>query len=244
MAGFDGFLSPINARMERIEVTIPFDYWYNACGAYLDPYTACFLRNNQLRLCDKESTTSQFATPRSWSYLSKHLQAAVEEYHNNKDKIKFLKNAYMYAVGYLGKETADLYKQSLAQQLEYDFEGMVRNNRYNVEIESVFSQIAFGNVVRYFNTKKEINEFIEFIRDMMNRYKGIDTISNVILSVMYEILSLSNMYRNVKTDDGKKKYELYSYALDQMFSKGDPDPSSHRIHSIVDRIMNNKVDFN
>lgn len=244
MAGFDGFLSAINARIERIDVKMSFDYWYENCGADLNPYVACYLRNAKQNISEKENTQEPFATHRSWSKLSEHLNPVVEKYHQTKDKVWFLNQVYMYARGYISNSNAIELKNSVAQQIEYDFEGMVRHNRYQLDINSVFSQLSFGNVVRYFRDKKDVDNFIKFIRKLLSENTTFESVQNAILNIMYELLSHTTMYEKRSDPESKKKLELYRYAQDEMFNNGDPIEGSHRIHKIINNLLNNKFSIN
>lgn len=240
ISGFDGFLSAVNARIERIDVSMKFEYWYENCGADLNPYIACYLRNSPQSISEKENTQEPFATHRSWSKLSEHMEPVVQKFHETKDKIWFLKQVYMYARGYISADNAMQLKNSVAQQIEYDFEGMVRQNRYSLDVNSAFSQLAFGNVVRYFRDKKDVDNFIKFIRKLLGEYTTFESVQNAILNIMYELLSQTTMYEKRTDPESKKRLELYRYAQDEMFNKGDPVEGAHRIHKIINNLINNK----
>ena len=160
MAGFDGFLSAINNRFQTIPVELDWEYWFNACNVDLHPLISCFARVQKTMLQESESTDDNFATYRSWSMLSLLITELYKEYQQNKNTPWFLDEIYMYARTFMTGPTALAFKNNVMQQLTYDFEGQVRNNAYHIDMEDAISQIVFGNVVRYFTTKKDVENIL------------------------------------------------------------------------------------
>lgn len=230
MAGFDGFFSAINNRVQRINVTMSWKYWYENCGAELNPYIAGFLRNFPNNIEEPESTEEPFCTYRSWTTLSKLLDPITKQYTSGEfTKEQFVQQIGMHAAGFMSRKTMTMLKTNIGQQLQYDYEGMVKNNKYFVDKNDPISQFCFGNVIRYIRNHKDLDNLIEYIRTIMKEDTAIKDYSNAMINLMYELTAFANMYRKRPDDpDSKERLQLIKDAQAKMFEAG-----GNKIHKLI-----------
>lgn len=231
MAGFDGFLSAINNRLQKIETFMEFKYWYENCGAELNPIIAGYVRNFRDSLEEDENTESSFATYRSWTMLSRLIDTVYKQYLESHDNAWFLDQVYMYACTLMSSKLAQQLKNNASQQLQYDFESMVTTNRYHVDRDDPISQFCFGNIVRYLRNKQDVENLTDYIIKLVKSSDG-NEYQNAVINVMYEALSFITFYRSKTDEEGKKKFQLYNSITSQLFNKGDG-----KIHSLIRSLL-------
>lgn len=236
MAGFDGFLSAINNRIQKIMVYLDWEYWYNNCNVDLHPLIAAFTRVQKSMLQEDESTEDSFATYRSWSMLSPLIAELYEEYKKNKDMVWFLNQVYMYARSFMSSQSALALKNNIMQQLTFNFEEQVRSNSYHIDFDDPISQIIFGNVVRYFRDNKDVDNFVKFVCTLVKNYTLADY-QNALSNVMYELLGMTNSLIKKNDEESQKAYKLYRYCQEQLFGNKECGPV---IHQILGDIMSGK----
>lgn len=234
MAGFDGFFSAINNRIQRINVNLPWLYWYKNCGAELNPYIAGFLRNFTSFVEEPESTEEPFATYRSWTILSKLLEPIVQQYRTNKDNTWFTDQIYMHAKSFMGRQAALALKTNVSQQLEYDYENMVKTNTYHVDKNNPISHFSFGNIIRYLRDEKDVENLALYVKKLMEEDKAIDDYSNVVLNLMYELLAFTNMKQKNKNEEHENRLKLCRMLQSKMFDYG-----GSKVHKIIRNLVNN-----
>lgn len=231
MAGFDGFFSAINNRVQRINVSMSWKYWYENCGAELNPYIAGFLRNFPNNIEEPESTEEPFCTYRSWTTLSKLLEPITKQYMDatDKDKKWFIQQIGMHAAGFMSSKTVTMLKANIGQQLQYDYEGMVKNNKYFIDKNDPISQFCFGNIIRYLRDEKDLDNMIAYIKKIMAEDTAIKDYSNAIINIMYELSAFSHMYMKRPDDEeSKTRRALIKSAQAKMFEAG-----GSKIHTLI-----------
>lgn len=245
IAGFDGFMSPINNRLQKIKVYMPFKYWYTNCGAGLNPLVASYLRNNTDAAEEAESTSEPFATYRSWTILSKLLDKTYNKFYQNRKKDMILTNEernelvnklYVRAASFVSSKNALNFKENISMQLRYDFEGMVKHNRFTIDHDDAFAALAFGNIVRYITTEKDVSNLIEFL-NKTSETLNYNSFKNTIINIMLEILALLK-YNNAKHDksrskEDKEKITFYNHFMRAMFND-----TTTQTHAVINDFMN------
>ena len=231
LAGFDGYLSAINNRLQSIPVYMDFKYWYNNCGAELNPLIAGYVRNFQDSLEEDENTETAFATYRSWSMLSRLLDTVYKQYLESHDNNWFLDQVYMYACTMMSTKLAQQLKNNISQQLNFNFEQMVSDNRYYIDRDDPISQFCFGNIVRYMRNKQDVENLTDYIIKLVKSSNGSEY-NNAIINVMYEALSFITYYRSKTDEESKKKFQLYNLITSSLFNKGDG-----KIHGLIRSLL-------
>lgn len=230
ISGFDGFMSPINNRLQKIKTMLPFDYWYRNCGAGLNLLIASYLRNNKDACEEPENTTEAFATYRSWSMLSLMVDKVYNRYMNNKsdallsnsEKADLANDVFDRAATFISVKNALNLKENIIMQLRYDFETMVKKNKYNIDHEDAFAALAFGNVTRFIHTEKEIEQLIVFLREVSSTL-NYNSYKNTIINIMLELVALLNFTQNKYEKDRennelKAKLKFYNVFIRKMFN--------------------------
>ena len=220
MAGFDGFFSAINNRIQRINVNMEFDYWFNNVGADLNPLIATYVRYFKTDLEEPESTDTPFATYRSWCMVSDMVQMPYQTYLKNKDDVWFLNQIFMIACGYMSHKKAITLKDNIKNQLRYDFEGMVNNNKFYIDQKDPISQFCFGNVIRYLRDEKDAENLVKYIITIISKDDDINNYQNAILNIMYELVALTNALVKKTDEYSVKRLKMLRGLQSNIFRSG------------------------
>ena len=238
LAGFDGFLSAINNRIQKIYVNMPFEYWYINCGAELNPLVAGYVRCFKDALEEEESTDEPFATYRSWVQLSKIVDSYYEEYKSTHDTSYFLNKVYTIACSLMSQKLAQSIQSNISQQLTYNYEYMVVNNKYYVDKDDSISQFSFANIVRYLRNAKDVENLTNYLIRLINS-STINIYEQCIISVMYEVKSFMTALENKKDEESKKRYDIIKEIPRQLFNKG-----KGKVHEILRRLTDTPFERN
>ena len=233
-AGFDGFLSAIMNRLQIFKVFMPFDSWYENCGAQLNPLIAGFVRCFKDDLEEAENTDKTFATYRSWVQLSTNMAPIYEQYLKTRNELWLLDNVYMLACSLMGADKANDLKVNIGHQLRFDYEKMVNENAYYIDPNDITSQLCFGNILRYVKTQKDMDNLVNYICNLIKdeAKNQVGEYENAIINVMYEAVALSNMYRTKEGDKYcEEQLENIKYFQHKMFRN-----SNNRVHKIMKRL--------
>ena len=231
LAGFDGFFSAINNRIQKIYVNLPFDYWYLHCGADLNPLIAGYVRNFRDALEEEESTDEPFATYRSWVQLSKIMDMYYKTYLDTHDVPWLLDRSYTAACSLMSTKSAQALKANIGQQLQFNYEAMVVNNAYKVDRDDPISQFCFANIIRYLRNIKDVNNLTDFLVKLVDQNSSLSVYENCILNVMYEVRSFMHALADKSDDESKARYEIIKAIPAQLFKKG-----HGKIHEILRRL--------
>lgn len=234
ISGFDGFLSAINNRIQKIYVNLPFEYWYVNCGAQLNPLVAGYVRNFRDALEEEESTDEPFATYRSWVKLSQLIDTYYTAYKETRDMPWLLDRVYTTACSLMSKKLAQSLKTNIAQQLQFNYEAMVKNNAYKVDRDDPISQFCFANIIRYLKTDKDVNNLTDFLVNIMDQSSDVSVYENCILNVMYEVRSFMHALQDKTDEESRRRYEMIMQIPSQLFKKG-----KGKIHTILRRLTTN-----
>lgn len=219
--GFENFYPAIVNRFQWFFVTLPFKYWYENIGPYLDKYVAGFLKTNQEFREEKECVDGPFSTYRVWTQLSDMLKLKTKKYGENDIENK----AYNIALSLVSQSAANALRKSIIIQKEFDFENMVKSGKFECDANNTVSQYLFANVVRYLEEKDHFTKFEKYIKECAKE----GSYESLVVSTMLELRMLtkainkmeSNIISDEKSDSKKKKKvekrgELYQILMDNL----------------------------
>ena len=231
LAGFDGFFSAINNRIQKIYVEMPFTYWYEKCGADLNPLVAGYVRSFRDSLEEKESTDQPFATYRSWVQLSKLMDVYYKAYTDTHNIGWFLNKIFILACSLMSKQKAQGFKENIGQQLKYNYEAMVVNNSFSIERDDVIAQYCFANVIRYLRNPKDVENLTNYLVRLLDDNNGVSEYESSIQSVMYEVKAFKSALENKNDKESRDRYNLINAVPVQLFKKG-----KNKVHAILRKL--------
>ena len=155
------------------------------------------------------------------------------EYKRDNDLNKLLNNVYMYSKGFLSGGAPLAFKNSVAQQIKYDYEGMVNENKYSVDLDDPICQISFANIIPFISNEKQADQFINYTMKLCKDDNNKEKCRNLIVSVMCELLTLRNHYKKLNDEVNVEKKKLIEYIQKNMFDKG-----GHLLHVYVNDTYN------
>ena len=217
-SGFDGYLAAINNRLQTINVMMPFEDWYENCGADLNPLIASYCKFDAGNLEEEESTNEPFSTYRSWTTLSKLLDEPYKIYCKNGDKVWFMHQVKMIGAGFMSwKKLSSSFLSQIDTQLKYNFEQMVANNAYKVDRKEPIEQFCFGNIIRYLRNAKDVDNLVEYLKHEVTQ-NSVDEYKNVILNILYEALSYRKMLEKKDDDKSREKLNIIRQLQDKLWA--------------------------
>ena len=217
-SGFDGYLAAVNNRLQMISVYMPFETWYESCGADLNPLVSSYCKFDAGSLEEPENTSEPFATYRSWTTLSKLIETPYKTYCKNGDKKWFLNQVKILGAGFMSWKKMVGFVSNINTQLQYNFEHMVINNAYYVDKKDPIAQFCFGNIIRYVRNKKDIDNLIQYLKREVTENSAAEY-KNVILNILYEALTYQRMLQKKSEDPmSKDKLTLLRYLQEELFN--------------------------
>lgn len=214
--GFENFYPAIVNRFQWFFVTLPFKYWYENIGPYLDKYIAGFLKTNQEFREESECVDGPFATYRVWTQISEILKLKTKKYGENDIENK----AYNIALSLVSPSAANALRKSIIIQKEFDFEKMVKSGKFSCDASNTVSQYLFSNIVRYLEEKEHFTNFEKFMKDCAKE----GNYDSLIVSTMLELRTINNTINKKGSDNvsdknkkkAEKRGELYQKLLDNL----------------------------
>lgn len=176
-AGFDGIESPIKDRIGILKVKFDFDYWYKLIGTKLNPFISSFLKMRpELVIEDETTDIEQFATPRSWTHLSKEIDYILLQ---KEDKF-FFDNVFMIASQKVSIETAREFAKHTTYIKSLDIENIVKNKElFDAKSLKVLDQIVYAFLINYIDTVEDVKYLVKLIKKNIN-------VENFIASLIIE----------------------------------------------------------
>ncbi|MBL0709368.1 MAG: ATP-binding protein [Sulfurimonas sp.] len=161
-AGFDGLESPIKDRIGILKVTFDFDYWYKLIGIKLNPFVSSFLKTRPELIIEEESTEiEQFATPRSWTFLSKEIEyifsVSQEEF--------FFDNVFMIASQKISIETSREFAKHTLYIKSLDIKNIVEQRKvFNAKTLKVLDQIIYSFLINYIDSLDDAKYLVKLLK--------------------------------------------------------------------------------
>ncbi len=161
-AGFDGIDSPIKDRIGILKVKFEFDEWYSLIGSKLNPFISSFLKSRPDLVIEEESSDiEQFATPRSWSYLSEEINYIFAQ----KEDDFFFDNSLMIASQKVSNETAHEFAKHTTYIKALDMKSIVEQKKlFNAKTLKVLDQIIYAFLINYIDTIDDAKYLVKLLK--------------------------------------------------------------------------------
>ena len=232
-AGFDGIESPIKDRIGILKVDFNFEYWYELIGIKLNPFIASFLKARPDLVMEVESTEiEQFATPRSWTYLSKE----IDYIFSIKEEKFFFENVFMIASQKISLKASREFAKHTTYINSLDIEKIVKRREiFNAKTLKVLDQIIYAFLVNYIDSRDDAKYLVKLIK------KNI-AVENFVGSVLIEAYNRYDRLLssgNIKSAEG---LELFINAIlgDRSIDIGIDEISKNRLFGIIEKYFNTK----
>jgi len=232
-AGFDGIDSPIKDRIGILKVKFEFEDWYELIGAKLNPYVSTFLKSRPDLVIEPESSDiEQFATPRSWTYLSQEIDYIFEQ---NEEEF-FYENNFMIASQKVSTESAVEFSKHIAYIKSLDIKSIVFERKmFNAKTLKVLDQIVYAFLVNYIDTIEDAKYLVKLLKKNV----AVENFTGSLIIEAYnryeKFLSNSNL--------GKiKGLEVFINNIlgDNSVNIGIDDLTKTKIYSIIEKYFNTK----
>lgn len=207
-SGNEGFYAAINNRFQWLGVHMDFDYWYNHVGFGLHPLLAGFLSKNREFLEEDESTTSPFATYRSWTEFSSLFTKRIEHAVSTEPQ----DIAYNLALGFVSPAASQALKNHIIIQSKFDFTKILDTGDFGkIDMREGINQVIFANVVRYIDLSNttHVENFIHILKT-----KAKDPIFNNLVSSC--VMELRHMKAYTTSNSLTKKSEKINAILNEL----------------------------
>ena len=232
-AGFDGIESPIKDRIGILRVNFDFDYWYGLIGVKLNPFVASFLKAKPDLVMEMESIDiEQFATPRSWTYLSKEIDYLFLA----KEEKFFFDNVFMIASQKVSLKASREFAKHTTYIKSLDIEQIVRQRKlFDAKKLKVLDQIIYAFLVNYIDTIDDAKYLVKLIRKNIS-------VENFVGSLLIEAY---NRYDRLLLDGRLKKVKgieafINNILGDASVDIGVDEVSKNSLFEIIEKYFNTK----
>lgn len=222
-SGFEGFFASIISRLQVIDVYMDFEYWFKNIGITLHPFVTSFLRSDASYREEDEDRLAPFASYRSWTNFGLllnqmygnstdiPLQTIKGEASSVPEKMKRL------AKGFVSGAAADVFQQSVAQLLSFNFDLMVSTGKYNVEPNNALQQLMFGCIVNNIKTPEQAEAFVRYMKSLFKNDKIGGQYKNVIVSVCTTLGGLSSFIKKeIRAGRNSEEYTRKKVVIDKI----------------------------
>jgi len=159
-----------------------FNYWYTHIGLELHPLVAGFLSRNLEFVEEDESTTTPFATYRSWTEFSHYFTYRAQLTPNG----DISELAYDLATGFVSQTAAQALKTHIQLQSKFNFLKILQTKTIDrINMNDAINQVLFANIVRYidFANPKHVENFTSLLKEKATEQKYANLVSNCILEL-------------------------------------------------------------
>jgi hypothetical protein len=155
-ADWNGMPSPIINRLQWLKMPFNPEAWYDEVASKFHPMVSSYLKRNMDKVQEKESTTSPYATPRAWEYLSTCIY--------NLPKGILEQDPLLLANGFVSNTTAISFAEHVEYLHKLDFESDIKSqNIFKVADKPFLDQVLYGNILTSINTPEDAVFMVKFL---------------------------------------------------------------------------------